>query len=499
MSVGKIVEHIFTKAELIKLLENALKKTLGEIDVSGDFERTIKNPKITGIAGDVVEHSILGYPSDSNQNPDIVVDGIETEVKTTGIRYSKIDSKKGKLVYEAKEPMSITAVSPDKIVREEFDNSNFWHKLKNLLLIYYHYDSNTTVNASKYSDFYLRGYEFHQFSEEDKLRLMADWMIVHDFIKDLQKDYENPALQYHRLSSELRDKLVYIDTAPKWPNPPRFRLKRNFVSKLVRNHFGESLEQLPQVYNGYSDVDAKCHQLTEENKGKNIYELLTKYNIPFNDITKVSKSICEQIIIKMFGGKATSLNKIEMFNNFNIIGKTITLTNKGARTEDMKLFPIDFAEWCDENSSFEDSIVNDYFLNHQFLCIIFKEVDAKTSKEEFWKNEFIGFKRVFFDDVFIQQHVFPMWNDIRKLINENLLEEKVCIRKETNEPIINPCGTIKTEINFPKSKDNLVFVRGSGVDSTYKNLELNGIKMYRQYIWIKGKYIVDKISKIKLL
>ena len=77
--------------------------------------------------------------------------------------------------------------------------------------------------------------------------------------------------------------------------------------------------------------------------------------------------------------------------------------------------------------------------------------------------------------------------------------EKVCFKNGTNIPIINPCGTIKTELNFPKSKENLVFVRGSGIDSTCKNEEIYGIKMYRQYVWIKGRYIVDKISKIKFL
>jgi len=493
------LKHKFIKAELIRILEDSLNKTLGEIDIKGDFERTINNPKITGIAGDIIEHSILGYPSDQRQAPDIVVDGVETEVKTTGIRYSKTDAKNGKLVYEAKEPMSITAVSPDKIVHETFDDSNFWHKLRNMLIIYYHYNSYSTVKAAEYADFYLKGYEFHEFSEEDKLRLMGDWIIVQDFIKELQADYERPEEQYPRLSHELRDKLVYIDTAPKWPNPPRFRLKRNFVSKLVREHFGERLEQLPQSYNGYSDIDKKCHELTIENKGLNIYQLLQKYGIPFESKEKISKSVCEQIIIKMFGGNASSLNRIEMFNDFNIIGKSITITESDSRTEDMKLFPIDFNEWCDLDTTFEDSMANDYFLNHQFLCIIFKETKVRPTKEEFWQNIFVGFKRVAFDDIFIRDNVMPLWNDIRTLINENLLVESVCYRKGTNEPIINPCGTIKTQLNFPKSKDNLIFVRGTGIDSTKKIHKVNGINMYQQYVWIKGKYIVDELKKKKML
>lgn len=36
-------------------------KTLGQVDVNNVFARTITHPKITGIAGDVVEQSILGY------------------------------------------------------------------------------------------------------------------------------------------------------------------------------------------------------------------------------------------------------------------------------------------------------------------------------------------------------------------------------------------------------------------------------------------------------
>ena len=76
--------------------------------------------------------------------------------------------------------------------------------------------------------------------------------------------------------------------------------------------------------------------------------MLIKYGIPFTNKESISKSVCEQIIIRMFGGKASSLNKIGMFNDFNIIGKTITVTNKETRTEDMKLFPIDFDEWCDD-------------------------------------------------------------------------------------------------------------------------------------------------------
>ena len=81
--------HFFHKKDLEKILDNAINKTLGDVDVNDVFNKTITNPKITGIAGDVIEQSVLGFPADSYQRPDLNVDGVDVELKTTGIRLSK--------------------------------------------------------------------------------------------------------------------------------------------------------------------------------------------------------------------------------------------------------------------------------------------------------------------------------------------------------------------------------------------------------------------------
>ena len=83
----------FSFGEIKKLFSSFIGKTLGEADKKNVFERAKNKPKITGIAGDVVEQSILGYKANSDNRPDILVDGEPVEVKTTGIRFSK---KKGK-------------------------------------------------------------------------------------------------------------------------------------------------------------------------------------------------------------------------------------------------------------------------------------------------------------------------------------------------------------------------------------------------------------------
>lgn len=483
--------HFFHRDELEQRLDSVLNKTLGEVDVNHVFEKTINNHKITGIAGDVIEQSVLGFPADNKQRPDLDVDGVSTELKTTGIRLSKKDENK----YEAKEPMSITAVSPKQIVCEVFDSSNFWHKLEHMLLVYYHYSSSKTVRAAEYADFYIRGYEFHEFNADDKARLKSDWEIVRDFIIEIQKIYEVPESQYPRISSELRDKLVYIDTAPKWPNPPRFRLKRQVITNIVQNHFGNSLEQLPGKYTGYRDIDNKCRSITEQNQGKTIEKLITEYDIKVKDINKVSKSIAEPIIIKMFGGQSKKINQIEVFDKFGLIGKTVTLTKAETRTEDMKLFSIDFEEWTDQNIVFEDSMIYDYFANHQLLCMVFEEPSIEAKLTE---NKFIGFKRLSFNDELIHTVVKKVWEEIRELVNEQKLSEEIVYDK-AGKVRINKNGTEMKKLNFPKSKDNVVFVRGSGLDSSVKTEEVNGISMYRQYIWLKGTYVVDALRQLPLL
>ena len=305
-------DHLFTYDKIIALLEECMGKTLGEVDKNHVFDKTKTNPKITGIAGDVVEQSILGYKPDSDQRPDILIDDVPTEVKTTGIRYSKKKGQEGK--YEAKEPMSITAVSPKTIVNEEFYGSHFCEKLAHMLLVYYLYDSNVTVEAKDYAKFFLKSYELHEFNDEDTNRLQSDWKIVRDFIREIQKNYSDPESQYPRISSELRDRLMYVDTAPKWPNSPRFRLKRSVVTSIVRNHFDKKLEVLPDKIDNFAEFDKKLHEITKLYKGKTVEELVKYFNIEYEDINKLNKAIAEQIVIKMFGGKSKKINQIDLFH-----------------------------------------------------------------------------------------------------------------------------------------------------------------------------------------
>ena len=485
--------HPYKKTELIRILSAYLGKTLGEADVNNVFDKTIKHPKITGIAGDVVEQSILGYPSDSDQRPDLIVDNIPTELKVTGLKRSRSNPD----LFEAKEPMSITAVSPQHIVLENFHTSHFWEKLQHMLIVYYLYDSDITVKAADYANFPIKIFDFHEFCQEDEEILKNDWTIVRDFIKMLQENYTDYESQYPRISSELRSKLLYIDTAPKWPHPPRFRLKRSVVTTLWQECCGKSYEQLDFDVVTYDEFDTKCHFIAETYRNMNVKQILDTIGY---ENTRIQKSIMEPVVITMFGGNSKKMADIELFSKMGLISKTIILTNTGKRTEDTKLLPVDFDEIMDESVQFEESSCYDYFYNKTFLFSVFREPYKPDAgkKVPLAECEFLGFKRISFSDVFVETEVKKTWDKIRYLIWNNELKDVVKFRKD-GSPVINPTGTIKSAPNFPKSSEGEIFLRGTSSDSTYKPICINNVNMTFQNFWVRGKYLVDMLNQTDYL
>ena len=475
-------KQIFSKDHLIEILDSTIDKTLGEVDVEDVFRIARDNPKVKGIAGMVIEQSVLGYDADPKQDCDILVDGVEVEVKSTGI----ILEKNGKHEeFAAKEPMSITAVSPDCIVGETFLESHFWRKLEHPLFIYYLYTRpGEKIKAYEYAEFSIKGYEFHLFSADEVNILKNDWLLIQKSVL-AQK---SQGVKEITIPHELRKDLMLIDTAPKIR--PRFRLKKTFVDTIVKDYFNKDKvpqHQVPWEFNKFSDLDRKCHELSSFFSNYTVQGLIDWFSITTNP---KSKQLGESITLRMFDSDAGKLNQIELFEKVGLIGKTIKLTGKNTATEDMKLFRIDFNEFLDPDIEFEDSFIYDYFANHQFICIIFKEEVMNADPD---KQRFLGFKRLSFDDGFIYREVRSTWEEIRDLVWSGRLQETILVDKNGN-PRKNKKGNYVTSINFPKSRHFPVFVRGDGADSDDKPEHLCGIDMYRQWIWIEGNFIVKMLD-----
>ena len=478
--------RIFTRKQVDTLLTATIGKTLLQVDAAKLFEHHEGRDKVKGIAGDIIEESVLGCNKDSKQEPDIIVDGVLTELKTTGMIVPK--KKDSPYVYECKEPVSITAVSIPVIVNEEFENSNFWHKLAHMLWVYYWYKSPVTVKLEGYKDFPVLGYQFYEFSESDKVLLRQDWLLVRDFLIMIHREYHSQAKreeQYLRLSHELRGQLMLIDTAPKFPNNPRFRLKRAYATVIADQYFSKKqFEKLSESISKYSDIDSKCKLMTLKYKGKTFKQIAKELKV---DINLDVKNFAECAVVKMFGGKASKLNDIEDFAKIGIIAKSVPLLSDGKGKEDMKLFLPNLVDWTKE-TEFEDSVIYDYFAGHHFIFIIYKYVGKDIVFE--------SFKRVFFDEKFIMDNVKKTWDDVRDLIINKKLRIERKVDKEGNA-VVNKSGTIREAPNFPKLATHKVFIRGGASKSLdkYKTLEINGLKMLPQYVWLDKKYVQELIKR----
>ncbi len=477
--------RIFTRQQVDDLLTATIDKTLLQVDKAQLFVHHEGRDKVKGIAGDIIEVSVLGCKKDSKQEPDIIVDGVQTEIKTTGMVKPK--KKDSPYVYECKEPVSITAVSIPDIVNEVFDTSKFWHKLAHMLWVYYWYKSPVTVKLEGYKDFPILGYQFYEFSDSDKAILKQDWLLVRDFLIMIHREYHSQSKreeQYPRLSHELRGQLMLIDTAPKFPNNPRFRLKRAYATVIADQYFSKKqFEKLGESINKYADIDNKCELLTLRYRGKSFKQIAKELKV---DIKLEVKNFAECAVVKMFGGHVSKLNDIEDFAKIGIIAKSVPLLSDGKGKEDMKLFLPNLEDWTRE-TDFEESAIYDYFTGHHFLFIIYKYIGDDIVFE--------GFKRVFFNEKFISEDVKRTWDDVRNLI----INKKLCIERKTKKDgtlRVNKSGTFMESPNFPKLATHKVFIRG-GASKTlekYKTLEINGLKMIPQYVWLDKKYVQELIK-----
>lgn len=538
----------FTKAQVLEILTGAVGKTLGEVDKSNQFARTVKSEKITGIAGDIIEQSVFGYARDSKQECDIEIDGVLTELKTTGVRVPKKDLSKVKgkegdaynAFFAAKEGISITGVTFEPTIQTDFKTSHFWEKLEHLLIVFYEYKSYKAVPASAYKNFPVVDYCYNTFSAEEYEKLRNDWELVRNYLQKVYNEFSSSDKRNEELvgfTHVLRPDLLLIELVPAFKKnstgtyqKPRYRLKKTFIDYIVKGHFKKTRKHLEinlnnpnkkykerkgsgfrTPFGSFVELDARCHDLNVRYKGHTLKQLKDELGVETSISTKDFTSKC---ILNMFDADCNRLNQISDFVKSGIICKTITIKPDGKRTEDMKLQHIDFEEWTQEDIEFKDSDVFVYFWEHCFLCPVFCERGdmskrrKKETKEQYkaridmeaQKTTFEGFKRFSFSEEFIDNNVKKMWEKSRELIMNKRLVWEYELDGAGNKKK-NKSGSYKGAPNLPKSKDYIVFFRGGESDSREEARSeiVNDVHMLPQFFWLKGSYIANKLKTVEYL
>ena len=161
----------------------------------------------------------------------------------------------------------------------------------------------------------------------------------------------------------------------------------------------------------------------------------------------------------------------------------------------MKLNPsIDFDELRDPSVEFEDSSFAAPFIDSTMVVAVLEE---RYRDCPLCQCRFMGFK-VLWLGIYIDD-ARALWDGMRELIfNDDLIDAPI-LKKDGTPRVTPKTGIPMTAPNWPKSRDGILFVRGTGTDASDKPVTVNGVKMYRQNVWVKGKELVEQLSVARFL
>lgn len=236
---------------------------------------------------------------------------------------------------------------------------------------------------------------------------------------------------------------------------------------------------------------AHLHEIAEAHAGQTLEELAEPFGLSIKTKSgRENKSLAEQVVVRLFTGHAGKISQVPLFVKAGLVFKTMTLTPAGGRTEDMKLNPsIDFDELCDPSVEFEDSSFAAPFIDSTMVVAVIEEQYRDCPLR---RCRFMGFK-VLWLGIYLDA-ARALWDGMRDLIFSDGLVDAPVLKKDGTPRVTPKTGIPMTAPNWPKSRDGVLFVRGTGTDANDKPVTVNGVRMYRQNVWIKGIEITKQLD-----
>ena len=443
-----------TKAEVLARGQEAVGKTLGEIDKTG----RIATGK--GAIGTVVEESWFGYKPNSNPAPDFEEAGVE--LKVTPYR----QTPRG---IQAKERLVCDMLNYDEECYKTFETSAFWMKCACMLLMSYeHRDGVPKV------DFTIDKAVLFQFPDEDLEVIRNDWKILMDKIK---------AGQAHLISE---GDTMYLAACPKGRNSQDTRsqpfspipamkraysLKSSYMTQILRRYiFGdepcEKIIKDPALLHS-NTFEERFEEMLHPYIGKSRTELKAQFGI-----TSIAKNINEILVAAMLGLKGR-LASTDEFQKASIVPKTITIGPGNTIKESMSFPAMDFCKMV--NEKWEESDLYNCLAPTKFLFIVFKRED---DGEYYFRS--IKFWNIPAEDL---EEVHRVWQRA-----VDILREGVHIWKDSRGRNCN---------NLPKaSESNVAHVRPHGVNSMDTAPLPTGGEMTKQCFWLNSTYVAEQIKEV---
>ena len=417
-----------------------------------------------GNFGQILEKYYFGYEPNSKSEADFFEIGME--LKTSPLK--QLSNKE----YRSKERLVLNIINYIEVVNQKFEESDFWKKNANILLIFYLHQTGYDI-----LDYLVKLVGEWNFPTADLIIIKKDWELIK------RKITEGKA-------NELSEgDTFYLGACTKGANANSTR-KQPF-SKIPAKQRAYSLKQgyvnhiIASIANEPAGVYGKLIQSGEIAKkqtieeiviskfkpyyGKTIEQILRKTGVELN--TK-AKSFYANLTKAILG---IELNKeIEEFEKAEIIVKSVRLQENNLPKESISFPNFKYEEIVNED--WDDSKFKD-ILEHKFLFVFFQ-----------FENDYLILRKVKF------------WN----MPHSDILEaEKVWIRTKeivSEGKIVKEVSGTTRYTNFPNQSFNSVsHVRPHATNAadTYPlptKDKLTKAKEYTKHcFWLNNSYVRDEI------
>lgn len=431
-----------------------------------DVNNRAANKRNKGGLGHIIEEGLFGYELNSSSEADFGELGVELKVTPVKVNKNKTISAKERLV--------LNIINYMEEINYNFENSSFWRKNNQLLIMFYLWESEV-----ERSDYKILKTILLIFSLEDLKIIKDDWEIIVGKIRAGKAEelsegdtmYLGAATKgasKNSLREQPYSEILAMQRA--------FSLKQSYMTVLVRKYIDNE-----KVISFASPEELKTKNLEdvlygrfEPYIGRSALEISKMINYTVNPS---NKSTIANMISMMLGITGTRLTDIDEIAKANIEFKTIQLEPSGKPKENMSFEQVDFNRWVTEE--FESSQFYEKFEQTKFLFVVFQYRETKKQNQ----NRIPYLKKVVLwnmPEQIIQTYLRRMWNQGRKVLQEGV-ELNL-----TKNGISN---------NLPKAKDNpITHIRPKAKNAQDKVRLPDGQMITKQSYWLDRNYIAKIVN-----
>ena len=417
-----------------------------------------------GNFGQILEKFYFGYDPNSNSEADFFEIGME--LKTSPLKQLRNNE------YRSKERLVLNIINYIEVVNQKFEESDFWKKNANILLIFYLHQAGYDI-----LDYLIKLVDEWNFPITDMEIIKKDWELIKQKIADGKA---------HELSE---GDTFYLGACTKGANanstrkqpfndiPAKQRaysLKQGYVNHIIASIANEATGVYGKLIPSVAVAKKQTIEEVVISKfnpyyGKTIEQILTSTGVELNTTAKSFYANLTKAILGIELDK-----EIEEFEKAEIIVKTVRLKENNLPKEDISFPNFKYEEIV--NEEWDDSNFKN-ILEHKFLFVFFQIENEQLDlrKVKFWNMPYA--------DILEAEKV---WAKTKEIVSKGKIVKEVI-------------GTTRYT-NFPnKSFNSVSHVRPHATNAadTYPlptKDKLTKAKEYTKHcFWLNNTYVRDEI------